>query len=230
MRSKTLRNLFLGAALSAAGTAQAVPVTGVYIEDPRCDILPNQFLSHELGNVAFFPINEALVVNISNAPFTVCVADDGIANDWFVDIINVSGQAWNNLHFVADHGMFIGNADGKVIDLVGAPNTPEDAFRIDGTVTLGLNNNLLGESGIVDEILSPGESWRFTVSNFVSLPGTPAFPVIINTPGIFAGSDVMIIPPINTASILATPVPEPSAMGVLGLIVAGLSLRRPRRV
>lgn len=229
MNLKILRNVTLGLALVGAGTAQAVPVTGVYIEDPRCDTLPNQFLSHELGDINSFPINEAFIVNsVSHALFTVCVPDDGIANDWIVDITNASGIAWKDLYFVADLGMTVGNADGSMVDAIGAPSVLTDAFKIKGTVTPGLNSNLLGESGIVDEIFSPGESWRFNVSNFQWLFGAPPVPPIFQTPGVFAGSAPVLAPPINTASILATPVPEPSVLGALGIVAAVVLTRRPR--
>jgi hypothetical protein len=186
MKRKT--TFILAASIAAGGAAietplaQAVPVTGVYIEDPRCDVLPNFTLSHELGEVGFFPINEAFLVNVSPATFTVCVPDDNIANDWIVDILNISGTAWANLYFVADAGMTVGNADGSVIDVLNAP-----------------------------------------------LPGVPPFPPIFHTPGVFAGSSPIVIPPVNTASILATPVPEPTTWGVLAVGAVGLFLRRPRK-
>lgn len=217
----------------AARSAHAVPVTGVYTEDPlRCDPVPNQTLSHELGDVNFFPINEALQINVSAATFTICVPDDNIANDWNIDILNVSGQAWTNLFFVADDGMVFGNADGWMTDAVLAPNVMTDAMRIDGTVTVtGMNDNLLNESQLNDEILMPGESWRFHVSNFsVANAAAPPFMPIIQTPGVFAGSDPIVIPPVNTASILAVPyIPEPSVLSILGFAGAALLLRRPRR-
>jgi hypothetical protein len=213
--------------LTAVKVTHAVPVTGVYVEDQRCDPIPNQTLSHELGEVGFFPQNEAFLVNVSPATFTVCVPDDGIANDWIVDMINVSGIAWMDLFFVADLGMTIGNADGSVFDAANAPNVLSDAFRID---SFGINPNLLGESQLADGIFSPGESWRFTVSNFSGPAGTPPFPPIFHTPGKYAGSDPIVIPPTNTASILANPVPEPSAIFAIALPAAALLMRRrPRR-
>jgi hypothetical protein len=124
--------------------------------------------------------------------------------------------------------MRIGNADGNMIDIVGAPGVVTDAFRIDGTVTPGINNNLLFESGAVDEIFSPGETWRFNVSNFAG-PGGISPPPILNTPGKFAGSDPIVVPPINTASILAIPVPEPATTSLILLGAGALLLRRPRR-
>jgi len=238
-RNNTRNRLFTATTLAAASmisisqlaqTARAVPVLGIYHEDPRCDTLPNQTLTHELGEQQFFPINEAFAVNVNPATFTVCVPDDGIPNDWIVSITNVSGTAWKNLFFVADLGIKVGNADGSMEDAIGAPNVLSDAFRIDGTVTVGLNNNLLGESGPVDEIFQPGETWRFNVSNFAGPAGTAPFPPIFRTPGQFAGSSPFVIPPISTASILAIPaVPEPTVIGLIGCVTGALLLRRPRR-
>jgi hypothetical protein len=233
------RRIFTAAATVAAASltlsqlaspAQAVPITGIYHDDPRCDAIPNQTLTHELGQNQFFPLNEALDINVTPATFTVCVPDDGIANDWIVQITNISGVTWKNLFFVADLGMKVGNADGSMEDAIGAPQVFTDAFRIDGTVTVGLNNNLLGESGPIDEVLQPGEVWRFNVSNFSGPAGAPAFPPIFRTPGVFAGSSPLLIPPVSTASILAIPVPEPTSIGIACCIGGALMLRRPRRV
>jgi len=217
-----------GALLLAAKVSHAVPITGVYAEDQRCDIVPNQTLTHELGEQQFFPINESFSTFVSPATFTVCVPDDGIANDWIVSITNTSGIAWNNLFFVADLGLTIGNADGNMIDVVNAPGVIADAFRIDGTVTAGVNNNLLGESGPIDEIFQPGETWRFNVSNYFDPAGTAPQP-IFRIPGKFAGSEPYVVPPFSTASIVATPVPEPSTLIGFALPVAALLMRRGRR-
>lgn len=213
--------------LAAARTAEAVPVNAQYVEDTRCDQVPTQFLSHELGQTGFFPINEALEISVQPTTVTVCVPNDGVANDWIVQITNISGQAWRNLFFVADAGATLGNADGSARDLAGAPNVLTDAMRIDGTVTPGINNNLLLESAIPDEILQPGETWRFNVSNYVDYPvgGAPVPPIFI-LPGRFAGSEPLGVSN-GTASILAVPVPEPLIGGALVVGAAALALRRP---
>ena len=228
--TKNLSILSLAAvgSLMAAELSYAVPVTAVYNEDPRCDPIISQTLSHELGEQQFFPINESFNPLVTPATFTVCVPDDNIANDWIVQITNTSGQAWQNLFFVADLGLTIGNADGNMIDPVLAPGVTTDAFRIDGTVTLGANNNLLGESGAVDEIFAPGETWRFNVSNYFDPAGTAPMPVF-RIPGKFAGSEPYIIPPFSTASIVATPVPEPSTLFAIVLPAAALLMRRRSR-
>jgi hypothetical protein len=234
MNRKNFSTLIAGAAIAAAAgvavqKAGAVPVTGVYTDDSRLDNIPNQTLSHELGEVNFFPANEALTINVS-ASTTYIVPDDGFLNDWTVDILNnVSGIAWTNLFFVADLGLTIGNADGTVIDVVNAPGVAVDAFKIDGTVTVtGLNDNLQGESGVVDEILSPGESWRFTVTNYHDPNfGTLPNPLFRN-PGVFAGSEPYVVPAISTANILAIPVPEPTSLAMVLLAGVMLLRRRPR--
>jgi hypothetical protein len=234
MKPNTLRKVLSTSTIVAAGialgasAAQAFPVTAVYTEDPRCDAIPQQTLSHELGEAGFFPINESLQISVSPATFTVCVPNDNVQNDWIVQIINVSGQAWTNLFFNGNLGTTVGNADGVILDVINAPGVITDAFRIDGTVTPGVNNNLLNESGAVDEILSPGESWRFNVSNFVG-PGAGSPPPFFRTPGLFAGSAPLNAALPDSASILAIPVPEPSVITVIGAIGGALLLRRPRR-
>jgi hypothetical protein len=214
--------------LTAANTSRAVPVTGVYFEDARCDVIPQQTLSHELGEGGFFPINESFKVNsVSAATFTVCVPDDNQANDWIVDILNTSGTAWTNVFFVADDQMFVGNADGTMFDPAGPPGiAPTDAFRID---SFGINPNLLGESMVNDGIFAPGESWRFNVSNFFHASGA-ALPPIFQRPGIFANSETVNAAIPGTASILAIPIPEPSTIGALTVAACAILMqRRPRR-
>jgi hypothetical protein len=223
--------LILAVALvGSARTASAVPVLGRYHEDPRCDVIANQQLTHELGVAAVFPINEAFLVNLINSPGTaVCVPDDGLPNDWHVLITNVSGQSWTNLFFVADLGVKVGNADGSMEDLPGAPGILTDAFRIDGTVTItGMNDNLVAESGPINEVFEPGETWTFNLTNFVDAFGGASPPTFI-TPGKFAGSSPPAVGSQGNASILAVPVPEPATTSVIVLSAAALLMRRPCR-
>jgi hypothetical protein len=62
---------------------------------------------------------------------------------------------------------------GRLVDVVNAPGVTADAFKIDGTVTLGANNPLFGESGTVNEIFEPGETWRFIVTNVLFPANVP---------------------------------------------------------
>jgi len=207
----------------AANMAHAVPVQGIFVDDPRCDFHPQTTLSHELGNVlSGFPIDEGLDVRIDPGK-VVCVGDDGIANDFAVTITNVSPNSWVDLFFVADEGTLIGNADGSVSDLTAPGFT--DAFKIDN---LGSNANLVaGDNGNL--IFEPGEAWTFMVANFIAPASTPPFPVL-GSVGAFSVSSSG--DPLSNASILANPVavPEPSTtvMTILGLL--GLPLLTRRRL
>lgn len=216
----------IASVLAAGSSVRAVPVNGFYVDDSRLDNPPSQALNHELGEQGFFPINESLQITVS--PVTIyAVPDDGLPNDWAIFITNVSGQTWIDLFFVADLGLSIGNADGTFYDTAPLPGSTIDAFRIDGTVTPGVNNNLQFESGVVDEILSPGESWRFLVTNYFDPGGTNPMPMF-RDPGKFANTEPYVVPTISTASILANLVPEPGAVSLL-VTGAGLCLLRRRR-
>jgi hypothetical protein len=235
MQRRNLRNLVAAATVASASIlvssqlARAVPVNALFTDDPRCDVVPNQSPTHELGDLATFPLNEAIRMTPQHVNFTVCVPDDGLANDYVVDMVNLSGQTWKNLFFVCDHNVTVGNADGSVQDLTGAPGILTDAFKIDGTVTPGVNINLLSESITADEIFQPGEIWRFAVSNYMAVDSTGAFqqPLAI-TPGIFAGS-TNFPQTAGNCSILASPVPEPTTISLVAIGASALLLRRRRR-
>ncbi len=204
--------------LLAALPAAAIPVQGQFYSDPsHCDNVPDTYLTHELGEAAVFPVDEQLLFTITPTNTTVCVPDDGIANDWDIRIINIGSVFWQDVFFVADAAMYFGggNYDGHLEDLT-APGKTE-AFRIDA---LGTNNNLFSESMASDGILEPGEIWGFYVTNF-DFGIAPAFDSV----GQFSISSATNPP--STASILANPVPEPATMAMLSL--GGLAALRRRR-
>lgn len=210
--------------LGAASIAEAVPVISLFVDDSRGDVVPSLYQAHEIGDKAVFPLASAIDYHAHRAPYVVGVPDDGVANDWIMHIKNVSGQAWGDVHFVADLGVTVGNSDGRLADIVGAAGVYQDAFRIDST---GANSNLVSESLSVNGILDIGEEWEFIVTNFNT--GVNSLVPTLNSPGVFAGSSPMGGVGATSASLIASPVPEPGVAGVVGLLVGALLLRRPGR-
>jgi hypothetical protein len=83
--------------LAAPQRARAVPVSGSYVEDARCDVQANQTLGHEIGETAGFPIDERIAVFVSAAFSYACVGDDGAPNDFAVQMTNLSQYAYTDL-------------------------------------------------------------------------------------------------------------------------------------
>lgn len=197
--------------LLVAQNASAYPVFAQSLDNPRCDPLPQMNLSHELGDAPVFPIDELIASVSAQVPMTVCVGDDGIANDWLVTITNLSPTAWMDMMFVVDQLNAVGNADGVVIDATGAGT---DAFLID---PFGVNPNLIFESMTPNVIFEPGETWEFLVTNFIA-SGLP-------TPFDSLDIGALSVGLPSTASIIANPaptVPIPSSIWLFGSGILGL--------
>lgn len=214
MNNKALALTFAIALSLAPSLAQAVPVQGMYLENPAlCDFHPPTLFSHELGDAAVFPLNEGFLVNIASTTQTCCVPDDGFPNDFEVTITNISGFRWVDLFFVVDTNVGIGNVDGLIQDIT-VPGYAE-AFKIDN---VGVNNNLISgdtNNNLVFDLL---EAWTFRVTNFVAPANLAPFPSFLS-PGGFAASSTNNG---SNASIVANQfIPEPSccvlcAAGLLG--------------
>ncbi|MCA9229909.1 MAG: PEP-CTERM sorting domain-containing protein [Planctomycetales bacterium] len=203
-----------------ASPAMAVPISGLYTDLTDCDSHPAITFEEEIGDLAVFPVDEAIFVGSMPTSIVICVGDDGVPNDWEVRMTNVSSNSFVDLFFVADDGNGVGNRDGLIEDVANAPGIRNDAFRIDN---IGLNQPLIGgDDG--DLVFEPGESWTFLVSNFTNVGSMP--PSFLS-PGGFAGSST---DPLSNASIVANlaKIPEPSTC-LLAAFALGMAAMRRRQ-
>lgn len=200
--------------------SHAVPIQGMYQDIlALCDFLPPTLFSHELGDAAIFPPNEAVLINVASTTQTCCVPDDGFPNEFEVTMTNVTSSRWTDLFFVVDPAVGIGNVDGLIQDIT-APGFHE-AFKIDN---LGINNNLVSGDLNNDLIFDIGEAWTFRITNFVAPANLPPFPTF-GSPGVFAFSS--LANPNSNASILANlVVPEPGTFVLLATVFPFVVARR----
>ena len=211
-----------------ATSVWAVPMPGVFLPDMLCDgpNLTTYALTHELGDGPVanpFPIDERIAVTVAvsqDSRLFQCVADDGIANDYIVEIQNVGPNTWKDLYLVTDEfGQILGQYDGFMQNPA-FPNDPlTPAFRIDGTVTPGVHNPLFSESVSPDEYFDPNEVWEFGIVNFNG--GTPTF-------GSIGFGAAGLIDPNSNVSILANPVPEPAGASLASAVLLFLWTVRRR--
>ena len=201
--------------LTFAASALAVPVAVPYVDDPRCDAIPDQLLIDEIGlPSAGFPPGEALASTFVQPAPEICTGNGIALDDFEVTIVNLTPFDFEDVFFVADLGITVGNADGSVI----GGGAIQDAFRID---SVGINPNLIFESAALPGIWESGETWRFLVTDFG--PGLGVAPVFgsLGVLGV-TGSG-------STASIVVGVVPEPSTGLLVGLGIAGLGFGARRR-
>ena len=208
-------------------SAFGVAVNGTYVDTTDCDLHGTKTFGHELGNIADgFPIDEALAVNVQQSPQLVCVGDDGVPNEWQVDITNLSSFRYKDLFFVADEDIGIGNMDGTMTDASFSPPIPTAAFRIDN---LGQNNNLIAGDVNANLIFDPGETWQFLVTNFIRISNPFVNPVpALGSIGLFSASSNFINDR-SSASVLAIQLPIPEPATSLLLVIGSLMSLGTRR-
>ncbi|MEM8681156.1 MAG: hypothetical protein AAGF97_17555 [Planctomycetota bacterium] len=218
--------------VGASSSVSAFPTQVVYTDLPSCDVLNIPFDVDELGSpLTPFPTDELIDHKTTGFGYPVCFPnDDPTMPDPIVAITNLTGRTFSEVWYVADVETRISNVDGLVEDasLAAAGFPPQrEAFRIDNDLSDpgGLHHPLIGES-IPNGLFDPGETWRFVLQDYANLSGVA--PDMFTSIGVGTASmDVSGAIP-SSGSIIAIPVPEPSAMLLLPASLLGmLCWRRP---
>ena len=197
--------------LAVSGTAQAVPVTVLYVDAGIQDPLSGPEFVHELGNG--FPPGELIlsldVPWMQHIPCPVNYAGTGAMVQ--VAITNMTGLKWTDVWYVADPETSLTNDDGWINN--------ELAFKIDN---IGMNTPLVFESIAPNLIFEPGETWEFVIQDYANQAGLP--PSLFGSVG-FVGS-FSVGDPVSTGSIIAIPAPGAILLGSLGAGLVGWLRRR----
>lgn len=203
----------VSAALWLALPASAVSTLVVSADTPPCDVLsiPTTAVD-ELGIAPPFPVGEQIGVAAATTTTSACstlTADNPLVVNALVSITNLNAIAFSAVWYVADYDTTITNIDGTVLTV--------PAFRIDA---VGTNQPLVSESGAVDGIFSPGETWTFIIQDYANTFALSAAAInSIGLPSAGLGS---------SGSIIALPVPEPTPAALLGLGLLGIASVRRR--
>jgi len=221
----------IGLLLLGGLPAGAVSTSVTSQEDSaNCDVLSVPALVEELGNPASppfgptgpFPADEAIAstsltgggeIGCSNAPGEVGISP-------LIRITNLTTTAFDNVWYVADTTAAFVNYDGLV--------NGSYAVKLDA---VGFNQPLVAESIAADGIFAPGEAWDFLLGGFDDVCGrSVTYFGSIGVPsegGVGECSGSFPPPDGSTGSIIATAVPEPGTLGLVGLGLFAL-VRRDR--
>lgn len=221
----SIRGLYVALlAVPLGSPAAGSPISALFQDDGRCDVVGDTRLEEELGRGAAdplhgpvtFPVDEALRIQV--LPYGGLGTCRQAAQGMEVRLTNLTPKPLTDLFFVAAPGISVLNADGTV--------SGHDAFLIDSK---GLNPSL-SELGASDGVLAPGETWIFNVLSpaYYSIAGATGGRVGGNTFGI-GGADATSYLGYPDFSILTIAVTEPTGLfaGVGALL--GLRAHRARR-
>ena len=121
-----IHGCFAIALLAGATSAYAVPTPVFYEDRPLCDRLVVPPEVDELG--INFPPDELINAIDNQTPLIACPTTDQAAlPNFLVEMVNLTGQAFVEVWYVAEPETSLSNVDGTVNDML--------AFRIDSTVS-----------------------------------------------------------------------------------------------
>ena len=176
------------------------PVQVTHQDTSDCDPLFVPSAVDELGVISFPPDELILATDIPSLILACPTAPNGGVASVEVSITNLTSRSFSDLWYVADPETTITNVDGLV--------NGEEAFKID---SIGLNQSLVLESINPNGIFEPGEQWDFVIDGYVNASALPAsaFHSVGLVGGLSAGDSQ------SSGSIIAMPVPEPTAIVIL---------------
>jgi hypothetical protein len=175
------------------------------------DWLTIEGMVDELGNSQMFPPNEYITAQWYHTDYQPCLQnpDDPLIPNVEVEITNLTGIPWRDLHYVADSDTSLQNYDiNRLNECL--------AFKIDD---VGLNTPLIYESMKHDLIFEPGETWLFVIQDYYNQFGAPAS--YLGSLGVPS----YVILDGSSGSIIA--IPEPTTICLLTF--GGLALLRKKR-
>jgi hypothetical protein len=200
--------------------AMTTPI--IFLDTPDQDPLNLPPFMHELGEF-IFPPDELIASVYEVTDLTACSdpVDDPSTANILVSMTNLTSIPWYNVHYVSDFQIpIISNFDGFIGSGIASPDDLAPSFKIDN---VGINAPLVSESIIPNLIFEPNETWEFIIQDFLPILG--GFPTPFSSVGI-AGLSVFDMS--STGSIIASPIPVPTTMLLLGSGILGLAGFRKR--
>ena len=192
---------FATLALLMAQPIAAFEVSVTHQDQPSCDPLfvPEQV--DELG--VAFPDDELIRSRDSFTELAACQGQSPSLVNRLLEITNLTSRTFSELWYVTDPDTTISNVDGLV--------NGQPAFRIDSAISDpgGANLPLIFESGGINDIFEPGETWRFVIDDYSNAFLPPSALASVGLVGSFSATDTF-----SSGSIIAIPEPSCLAMAI----------------